>query len=122
MKQLVLIIFAAISFPAHADNCDNPRDDFDGLYCLNKIYHEADKELNLSYKELRSFLSDEEKELLKVTQIKWIKQRNKECSLKKDGKFYVSLRCTTKTTVDRTNEIRDRIRECKATGCQASKL
>lgn len=116
-------VFAFLLSPlAIADNCDKPRDDFDGLYCLNKIYIEADKELNESYKALRAYLNDAEKQQLKKTQIAWIKERNSSCSLRQDGMFFVSLGCTTKTTVDRTNTLKDRIRECKATGCQASKL
>jgi uncharacterized protein YecT (DUF1311 family) len=39
-------------------NCDKPRNDFDGLYCLNKVYIEADKELNENYGKLRGLLDD----------------------------------------------------------------
>ncbi|PON19313.1 hypothetical protein C2W62_03260 [Candidatus Entotheonella serta] len=119
LVPLVLIVLANVSF---ADNCDNPRDDFDGLYCLNKIYQESDKELNDAYKELRNYLTKKQKGILKKIQLKWIKQRNSSCSFKRDGQFFVSLGCTTKTTIEGTNQIRDRIRECKATGCQESKL
>ena len=111
-----------MALPVTADNCDKPRDNFDGLYCLNKVYQESDKELNTAYKELRKYLSDNEKNKLKKTQVTWINKRNKSCSLKKDGAFYVNLMCTTKTTIARTNTLRDRSRECKATGCQISKL
>lgn len=111
-----------LSSVAFAGNCDKPRDDFDGLYCLNKVYQESDKELNVAYKELRSFLNKPEKKALKTTQIAWIKSRNNSCSFRKGRDFYVSLGCTTKTTVERTNQLRDRTRECKATGCQPSKL
>ncbi|MDH5548131.1 MAG: lysozyme inhibitor LprI family protein [Gammaproteobacteria bacterium] len=105
-----------------ADNCDKPRDDFDDLYCLNKVYQEADNELNQEYKTLRSFLSESESKVLKKRQVSWIKSRNERCSFRKDGMFFVSLSCTKSMTVNRTNELRDRIRECKSTGCQSSKL
>lgn len=122
MKKFLIATLISLTPLAFADNCDKPRDDFDGLYCLNKVYLEADKELNQAYKELRKFLNKEEKQQLKKTQIAWIKQRNSNCSFRKRGSFFVSLSCTTDTTVSRTNTLKDRIRECKATGCQSSKL
>lgn len=122
MKIIILIATISVSSSVYADNCDKPRDDFDSLYCLNKIYQESDKELNMAYKELQSLLDNKGLRILKETQIKWIKSRNNNCSLKKDGKFFISLGCTTKMTVSRTNILRNRIRECKATGCQTSKL
>lgn len=39
-----------------------------------------------------------------------------------DQGFWVNLGCTEATTVNRANVLNDRIRECKATGCQPSKL
>ena len=122
MKKLIYCFALLFTSTAFSDNCDKPRDDFDGLYCLNKVYQEADKELNDAYKKLRSFLNSNEKSTLKKTQINWIEQRNKQCSLRKDGAFYVNLSCTTHKTVTRTNILNNRIRECKATGCQPSKL
>ncbi len=124
-KEMKVFIFLTMMFSSvsvFADNCSKPRDDFDGLYCLNKVYGEADKELNVVYKKLRTLLTDNEKSTLKKTQLKWIKNRNSSCSLRKGPNFFVSLGCTTNMTVSRTNSIRDRIRECKATGCQSSKL
>lgn len=122
MKRFILLTTLLCSMPAFADNCDKPRDDFDGLYCLNKVYIESDKELNVAYKELRTYLTKKEKSQLKNTQVDWIESRNSECSFIKDDMFFVSLSCTTDATIDRTNTLKDRIRECKATGCQPSKL
>ena len=121
-KYFFVLLSVLLSSTALADNCDKPRDDFDGLYCLNKVYQESDKEPNVVYKELRTHLNKPEKKALKTTQLAWIKSRNGSCSFRKGRDFYVSLGCTTKMTVDRTNQIRDRVRECKATGCRASKL
>jgi uncharacterized protein YecT (DUF1311 family) len=122
MKKVILTLSIVLSNIAIADNCDKPRDDFDGLYCLNKVYQQADKDLNKAYGELRGYLNKSEKSQLKKTQISWIEQRNNNCSLSQDNGFYVNLSCTTNTTVSRTNILNDRIRECKATGCQSSKL
>ena len=45
MKHLIAAALALASTFAQANtNCDQPRDDFDGLYCLNKVYLEADKD------------------------------------------------------------------------------
>ncbi|MDH5301901.1 MAG: lysozyme inhibitor LprI family protein [Gammaproteobacteria bacterium] len=122
VRVVSVLLGAFLSASALADNCDKPRDDFDGLYCLNRVYQEADNELNQEYKSLRSYLSESEKSALKSRQVSWIKSRNEQCSFRKDGMFFVSLSCTTSMTVDRTNVLRDRIRECKSTGCQSSKL
>jgi hypothetical protein len=47
MKKLLFVLFLSYATAASAESaCDKPRDDFDGIYCLNKIYLEADKELN----------------------------------------------------------------------------
>ncbi|WP_339510133.1 lysozyme inhibitor LprI family protein [Pseudomonas sp. RL_15y_Pfl2_60] len=122
MKSIVFVALTAFSSLALADNCDKARDDFDNLYCLNKVYQEADKELNSAYGKLRAQLNDEQKNTLKRTQIAWINQRNDACSRREGSSFYVNIRCANDRTVARTNEINDRIRECKSTGCQASKL
>ena len=122
MKKSAILLLTLISSSAFADNCDTPRDDFDGLYCLNKVYQESDNELNAEYKTLRSLLNKQEKGILKQSQLNWIKQRNDNCSFRQDTRFFVNLKCAKDTTVERTNVIRDRIRECKATGCQPSKL
>lgn len=119
---LAALIIASLPFTASADNCDQPRDDFDGLYCLNKVYLQADKDLNSAYKELRGYLSNSEKKTLKSGQIEWINHRNDNCSDYNDRGFFVNLKCAADTTIERTNFLNDRIRECKATGCQASKL
>jgi uncharacterized protein YecT (DUF1311 family) len=122
MKKIGILMLVLVSGAAFADNCDKPRDDFDGLYCLNKVYQESDNELNSEYAKLRALLSKEEKKRLKESQLAWIKERNQRCSLKQGSMFFVNLKCAKDITVQRSNVIRDRIRECKATGCQSSKL
>lgn len=123
MKKILICTMAILlSSATMGDNCDNPRDDFDGLYCLNKVYQQADKDLNIAYKKLRKLLKKKDRRKLKNRQINWIKDRNSRCSFKRNGMFFVSLSCTTKTTISRTNQLSNRIRECKATGCQPSKL
>lgn len=121
----LLLAIASLVLPALAlanSNCDKPINDFDGLYCLNKVYGEADKELNERYKELVSLLDAPGKAALKKGQIAWMKQRNSECSRREGHDFFVNLDCATNQTIDRAQFLQSRVRECKSAGCLNSKL
>lgn len=120
-----ILLLASLTFagPAFANSaCDAPRDDFDSLYCLNKVYQEADRELNENYKKLAANLDSNGKTLLKRTQLDWIEQRNAACSRREGDTFWVNLRCAKETTVKRAQFLQDRYRECVSAGCQNSKL
>jgi len=114
------LLFWAV--PAHADNCDKPRDNFDGLYCLNKVYMQADKDLNDAYQKLQAKLDPEGRNLLKTRQLAWIDSRNNQCSQRNEKGFFVNLNCATKTTVSQLQFLQDRYRECVSAGCMNSKL
>lgn len=118
---LTLLLFASASAFANSA-CDTPRNDFDGLYCLNKVYQEADKELNANYKALAAKLDASGKQKLKSGQLAWISNRNDACSKRESSGFYVNLDCATKTTIERAQFLQDRVRECVSAGCQNSKL
>ncbi|MDK2123839.1 lysozyme inhibitor LprI family protein [Parachitinimonas caeni] len=105
-----------------AAGCDNPKNDFDDLYCLNKVYLQADKELNENYGKLVKQLDDEGKKLLKKGQLEWIANRNRDCSYKDAKGFYVNLDCAATTTISRAQFLQDRVRECSSAGCMNSKL
>ena len=123
MKKLILALLVCASGSALANSaCDTPRNDFDGLYCLNKVYQEADKELNASYKKLAAQLDASGKQKLKSGQLAWIDNRNKSCSKRESSGFYVNLECATQTTIERAQFLQDRVRECVSAGCQNSKL
>lgn len=123
MKKLILALLLGCATQASADSaCDKPRDDFDGLYCLNKVYLEADKELNENYKKLTAKRDDEGKATLRNTQRAWIEERNADCSRREGQKFFVNLSCATNTTIARAQFLQDRYRECVSAGCQNSKL
>ena len=102
--------------------CDVPKNDFDGLYCLNKVYQEADKELNTNYQALSAKLDADGKKSLKTGQLAWIQSRNSSCSKRESTGFYVNLDCATNTTIKRSQFLQDRVRECASAGCQNSKL
>ena len=119
---LVIPFLLLFSLSISADNCEKPKNDFDGLYCLNKIYITADKELNDSYKKHVSKLEPSMKITLRDGQRKWMESRNSECSWKDERGFYVNMQCATDKTVERRNFLDDRYRECVAVGCQIGKL
>ncbi|BDA79024.1 hypothetical protein LPTSP3_g19540 [Leptospira kobayashii] len=123
MKTILVGIFVLVAGSSlYADNCDHPKDDFDGLYCLNKVYIQADKDLNDAYKKLNSSLAADAKKKLKEFQLYWIQSRNSECSWKDERGFFVNLSCAANKTISRTDFLNARIRECKSTGCQPSRL
>ena len=123
MKTLLLTIAMCLIGNAYAGSaCDNPKNDFDGLYCLNKIYQESDKELNSNYKVLLPFLDKNGKTQLKRGQLSWMRERNSECSRHDDAGFFINLDCAADTTIQRAQFLQDRIRECKSSGCLNSRL
>ena len=123
MKRLMLAILVCAAGAAQANSaCDKPKNDFDDMYCLNKVYMEADKELNDTYSKLNSQLDAAGKARLKAGQLSWIKQRNGQCSKPETDAFYVDLQCAANTTIKRSQFLQDRVRECASAGCQNSKL
>lgn len=123
MKKIAFAVLLCASGAVFANSaCDKPRNDFDGLYCLNKVYQEADKELNANYKKLIAKLDEAGKSALKAGQLAWIINRNQDCSRRDGEAFYVNLQCATKTTIERSQFLQDRFRECVSSGCQNSKL
>ena len=123
MLRLLAALACLIAVPALADTaCDHPHNDFDGLYCLNKIYQQADADLNTEYGKLRPKLDNQGRSLLKTGQLTWIGLRNEQCSRSMDGNFYVNLQCATHLTIQRTQFLQDRTRECISAGCMNSKL
>lgn len=123
MKKIIIALLVFSSGSALANSaCDSPKNDFDGLYCLNKVYQEADKELNENYKKLSAKLDNTGKQALKSGQLSWMAARNQSCSKSDASDFYVNLDCATRTTIARSQFLQDRVRECVSAGCLNSKL
>jgi len=123
MKKVIAALLFCASGAAFANSaCDKPKNDFDDLYCLNKVYQEADKELNENYKNLSAKLDADGKKALKTGQLSWIERRNKSCSKREANDFYVNLDCAANTTIQRAQFLQDRLRECSSSGCQNSRL
>ncbi len=122
-KLLCTAAVMCISLPAFAANCDHARNSLDAVHCSNMVYQKADQELNASYKLLRQKLGDKDKQVLKTSQLAWIKQRDKQCTLNSvDMGEVIDSACLLDQTTSRTNWLNDRLRECKTTGCLSSKL
>lgn len=120
--RLAVLLSLAIT-PALADTaCNHPNNDFDGLYCLNKVYQQADADLNTAFGKLRAKLDGSGRAVLKSGQLTWLHSRDEQCSKREGDEFYVSLGCATKTTIARTQFLEDRYRECISSGCLNSKL
>ena len=103
MKRLIFTLALAFSGLALAgEACDKPRNDFDGLYCLNKIYLESGHELNANYKALVPLLDAAGKAKLKSGQLAWQRSRNAECSKIEGTGFFVNLDCAASTTIERS--------------------
>jgi uncharacterized protein YecT (DUF1311 family) len=123
MKRLFLLLVLAVAGPAFANSaCDHVSNDFDGLYCLNKIYLQADADLNAAYKALVAKLDAAGRATLRQHQLQWLAERNVSCSMHKDGAFYVDLDCATRVTIERVRFLQDRGRECASSGCMDSRL
>ena len=123
--SLTILTSAAFMLPMlswGAENCDRPNNDFDGLYCLTKVYLEADKELNNSYNKLSKLLNRQQKSTLKRGQLAWMRERNDRCSYHDDGGFFVNMNCATSKTTTRVNFLNERVRECNAGSCRDSRL
>jgi uncharacterized protein YecT (DUF1311 family) len=119
MKAFVALPFVAFilcsSATASAEGeCDKYTTSYDKTYCFAKLFVESDKELNAVYKELKDALKDDVKQQLTTTQRGWIKYRDTSCSV--EGTIDVD--CNYRVNRDRTEYLRDRLRECKAGTCR----
>ena len=120
MQKILAVLLLGISSLTFANNCENPRNTYDDVYCTNKVFHDADVELNKNYADLRKYLNDTQKATLKRSQLAWIKQRDMNCSSEENRIVFV--RCNLDETTTRNAWLRERIRECKTIGCQNNKL
>ncbi|WP_027483317.1 lysozyme inhibitor LprI family protein [Deinococcus pimensis] len=122
---LAFLAAAALSLAASAgaqNNCDGNLTDFDAVYCYQKLFVKADADLNAVYTKLLAALPESGRATLRARQREWIRRRDAESVLTRDGFKYVSVDRATDMTVARTNELGDRLRECVSSGCRLSLL
>lgn len=107
-----------VSTATLAGGCDNPRNAYDQTYCASLEMVQLDQELNVEYKKVIGLLDQQQKQMLKQSQIQWLKIRDEKCS---DGShLYVS--CSNKIMKSRIEFLKNVERECKSTGCDSNKL
>ena len=116
---MTLLFLAPVQAMADAA-CDKPRNDFDGLYCLNKVYQDADAQLNTWFSRVRGKLIAGGQAGLRSSQIGWLRERDEKCSRHEESGFYVNLACATQMTVQRTEFLESHYRECLASGCSGA--
>lgn len=121
-KLALVVLLAGLSWAAHADNCDHVRNSYDAVHCNNKMYVNADNELNKNYQELQSKLSTQQKSILKHSQLVWIKNRDQNCSGESNVGTVIYTVCQLHKTQERNSWLRERLRECKTIGCKTSSL
>ncbi|ENV48409.1 hypothetical protein P255_00266 [Acinetobacter brisouii CIP 110357] len=121
-KLALGVLLTGLSWAAHADNCDHVRNSYDAVHCNNKMYVNADNELNKNYQELQSKLSTQQKSILKHSQLVWIKNRDQSCSGESNVGTVIYTVCQLHKTQERNSWLRERLRECKTIGCKTSSL
>lgn len=122
MRKYFLTFVALLWAATTWADCNKTTSDYDVVYCSTKLYLQADKELNDVYKKLVGKLNTDGKKLLKTGQLAWIETRNHQCTETRGDSILVNLACATQTTVERTQFLTDRQRECLSTGCMNNKL
>ncbi len=113
-------LFALVN--AQAAGCGTPRNAFDTVYCASTLFAQSDKSLNQTYGELRKQLPADQQALLKQGQLAWIKQRDSQCAREETDGYFVNLDCAVSLTESRVETLKERLRECASTGCEAGKL
>lgn len=114
MKKLFLFSLFIPTLAAANDACDHFKTSYDRTYCTAKLFLESDKELNTVYKELKSKLKSEVAKGLTQTQRDWIRHRDMAC----ENNGLIDVDCNFKVNRERTEYLRDRLRECKTGNCQ----
>ncbi|HGM7842887.1 TPA: lysozyme inhibitor LprI family protein [Serratia marcescens] len=112
-KFLCIVIFTLSSSNSFALSCASPINSYDRTYCAGSEMIQLDQNLNEQYKKTINSLIKEERKTVKNAQIRWIRNRDNDCS--SDGEINVS--CVNEKMRKRIETLRQIERECKASGC-----
>ena len=116
--QIMTAALAAWAFcsSAHAaGECDKYTTPYDQTYCFAKLFVESDKELNEVYKALGKQINASVRDDLKIVQREWMKYRDSTCQPQSGT---INVDCNYRLNRERTEYLRDRLRECKAGTCR----
>ncbi|HHT7629203.1 lysozyme inhibitor LprI family protein [Pasteurella multocida] len=119
LRHFLFSTICLVSLSAMASNaCSHFTTSYDRTYCSAKLFLESDKELNDVYKELKKQVKPTTSQSLVQTQREWLKYRNSACE--KDGTINVD--CNYEVNKERTEYLRNRLRECKTGNCRDSDI
>ena len=120
MKFLSLVLLLFITAPVRSQVPSDPckgETTFEMKQCSAKKYKQADNELNKTYQQLMSKLSDDGHRIsLKTAQQAWLKYRDSNCDfesyLNRGGSIYsvIATECRTAMTISRTKEMQEQIK------------
>lgn len=99
--------------------CSRYHTSYDVTYCVGKLFVQSDKELNDVYAKLKGLLRGDTRTGLVDIQRQWITYRNGACA---DGRGAIDVECNYQVNRDRTNYLRDRLRECETGTCNRLKI
>lgn len=131
MRALIILSVMTMSLPtgvatvaaaAGTSNCNRPNSDFDTIYCERKVFMQADNDLNAVYAKLRARLNTADQLSLRTGQRAWIRKRDDQCGRTDDENIRIDIKCAKRVTIDRTNWLNDRVRECTSSGCRSRLL
>lgn len=120
MKKILLVaVFGLFSAaPVMAMSCDNPINAYDRTYCAASEMIQLDQNLNQQYSKTMKSLTKEQGALVKKAQIKWIRERDSECSVSGS----IGVECVNDKMKSRIATLSQIERECKASGCSNALL
>lgn len=120
MKKILLAgalcLFATA--PVLAMSCDNPINAYDRTYCAASEMIQLDQSLNEQYSKTMKLLTKEQSSLVKKAQIKWIRERDNDCS----SAGSIGVVCVNDKMKTRIATLSQIERECKASGCNSALL
>jgi uncharacterized protein YecT (DUF1311 family) len=114
MFTAALLGTTAIAALADTGECAKYKTSYDQTYCFAKLFLASDQELNTVYNDLRSAVKAPVREKLKETQLEWMKYRDQSC----ENSGTINVDCNYRVNRDRTEYLRDRLREFKAGTCR----
>ena len=110
-QMLCVILFFTVSQSVSANSlpdCTNPTGGYATGYCSEQEFKVADKQLNITYRQLTNKLDKDQKEILVVAQKAWLKVRDNDCEFEQYDNIGTTgwvnnlFECKTRKTNERT--------------------
>lgn len=120
MKKILLagVLCLFSTAPVLAMSCDNPINPYDRTYCAASEMIQLDQHLNEQYSKTMKSLTKDQSSLVKKAQIKWIRERDNDCS----SAGSIGVVCVNEKMKNRIATLSQIERECKASGCSNALL